>query len=368
MDRETEFGRKVGGSVQGRFRMGTAPIVFGIETNQCFLLRCRQKEILARKVERLFQWLYGSSFLLMDVATSFCQDILAGICQEQGEHSFPYSLQVDDAALLGAYVQCFQAEVLMEAVKVQTIGREVRNECLIGHPACVSHHLQCGSSGGSRQGECVHSSIQTGMQLHPFPLLGDVLHLLESRRSGLSVSQCILSGYNAVRNTQRESPIIRQLEYHPLGLALHQCPAFGIEMAMHRCGIPFGLHGLLPYLQGDYGESLGTEILHQLGVCTQIVDVRFPDGACLQPCHELPLFVAPELFPEQHRVLSVENLHIQILAEGGLHTIGGYYLSHYGDGIARPIFASRRSDKDSLRTVVGRFSHDGYTQQNKDVI
>ena len=206
------------------------------------------------------------------------------------------------------------------------------------------------------------------MQFHPFPLLGDVLHLLESRRSGPAVIQRVFPGRDAVGDAQWKSPVIRQLEHHPLGLALHQGPAFGIEMTMHRCGIPFGLHGLLPYLQGDYGESLGTEILHQLGVCTQIVDVRFPDGACLQSCHELSLPVASQLFSEQYRVFSIEYFDIQIFAEGCSHTVRSYNLSYYGDGISRAIFGSRRSDEDSFRTVVGCFSHDGYAQQYKQVI
>ena len=198
------------------------------------------------------------------------------------------------------------------------------------------------------------------MQFHPFPLLGDVLHLLESRWGGLTVVQRVFPCRDAVGDAQRKSPIIRQLEYHPLGLTLHQRPAFGVETAVHRGGVPFGLLCLLSYLQRHYGESLGTEILHQLGVCTQIVDVRFPDGACLQSCHELSLPVASQLFSEQYRVFSIEYFDIQIFAEGCSHTVRSYNLSYYGDGISRAIFGSRRSDEDSLRTVVRCFSHDGY--------
>ena len=126
MDRETEFGGKVGCPVESRFRMSTAPIFFGIEPHQRLLIvcgRCRQGEILARTVEGLSQWLDGRFSFLMDEAASFCQNILVGVCQEQSEHSFADSLQVDDSALLGADVQCFQTDVLMETIKVQTIGR-----------------------------------------------------------------------------------------------------------------------------------------------------------------------------------------------------------------------------------------------------
>ena len=121
-------------------------------------------------------------------------------------------------------------------------------------------------------------------------------------------------------------------------------------MAMHRCGIPFGLNSLLPYLQRHYGESLGTEILHQLGVCTQIVDVRFPDGACLQSCHELSLPVGSELFPEQYRVLSVEYLDIQIFTEGCLEAVGSQYLSHDGNGVSRSVITCCRSYENAKKS------------------